>query len=146
MSNENNEPKPLQIFSIGSGKQLDSRALGDTQPDYEIEKPERRCPRFQAGHNFHWIPIFNHSHPRIEIQAKWLLDNQFEVVVEGKTEIWFHHEPERLKSALARTKPGGIKATVGRPWMFVDAGDGSYAFHCADGPMLPCFSEDEEDN
>ena len=146
MSQENNEPKPLQIFSMRSSKQLDSRALGEAQPDYEIEKPKRHCTRFQAGHNFHWIPIFNHSHPRIEIQAKWLKDNQFEVDVGGATAIWLHHEPERLKAALATTKPGGIKATVGRPWMFVDTGDGSYAFHCADGSMLPCFSADDEDN
>jgi hypothetical protein len=146
MSQDNNQAKPLKVFSLGEAKELNSKPNEKSEADFEIEESERRCQRFQAGHNFHWIPIFNRSQPRIEIQAKWLQDNQFEVVVEGKTEIWFHHEPERLKAALARTKKGGIKATLGRPWIFVDAGDGSYAFNCSNKPMIPCFDEDDEDN
>ena len=141
MSEENNTPQEarhLQIFNIGTQEQLNTDAGNPDASRFEVEKVKVKCAFFWPGHNFHWIPLMRLSEPRIPVQAVWLEDDSFEVTVEGRTEIWYHHEPARLKSALAKCRPSDVKATQGRPWLFINHGTGSYAFNCANKPIQAC--------
>lgn len=97
------------------------------------------CTMFHAGHNFHWIPVFNHSHPRVPATVKWLKENQFQVMVDGSTRVWYHHQPERLKYAIANNPTGIVHVTKGRPWLFVTNGAGANAFNCSVSPVPICL-------
>ncbi len=139
MSEENDkEPKLLQVFDLGTGKQLSSNAASGSEAKFQVETKPVSCTNYAPGHNFHWIPLFRFSQPRIPIQAKWVSGKEFEVVVEGKTVWWFHHDPERLKEALSKAAADGVKATQGRPWIFVETGDGAYAFNCSAERIKAC--------
>jgi hypothetical protein len=79
-----------------------------------------------------------YSEPRIPVEAVWLEGKAFEVKVEGRKEIWYHHDPERLKDALAKCKKSDIKATQGRTWLFINHGTGAYAFNCSNQKIQAC--------
>ncbi len=139
MSEEiNKEPKLLQVFDLATGKQLSSNAASGDEAQFKVESKPVRCSGYWPGHNFHWIPLFRYSQPRIPIQAKWVSGKEFEVIVEEKTVRWFHHDPERLKEALSKAAVDGVKATQGRPWIFVETGDGAYAFNCSAERIKAC--------
>jgi hypothetical protein len=141
MSEENNipkEPKSLPVFNLGSQEQPNTDARNPDANRFEVERVKIKCSGFWAGHNFHWIPLMRYSEPRIPVQALWLEDDSFEVKVEGRTEIWYHHDPARLKDALAKCRPSDVKATQGRSWLFINHGTGSYAFNCANKPIEAC--------
>lgn len=137
----NQEPKNLPVYSMGTGKQLNENAKDGVKPNFELEAKPVRCQGYWPGHNFHWIPIFRYSEPRVPITAKWIEGEKFEVEVDGKTVYWYHHDPIRLREALAKAKPGDVKATEGRPWIFISTGDGSYSFNCHDEPLKGCSVE-----
>ena len=140
MSEENNnpEPRPLEVFSSAAGNQLNSSSLDGGEDRFTLEKIQIKCSGYWPGHHFHWIPILRHSQPRIPVGVRWLQDNAFEVVVEGRTEIWYHHDPERIKEALSKCNKEDIKATQGRTWLFINHGTGSYAFNCDNKEIQPC--------
>ncbi|NDC49271.1 MAG: hypothetical protein EBZ61_09390 [Micrococcales bacterium] len=139
MSEENKqEPQLLQVFDLATGKQFSSNAVKGVDPQFTVQAKPVSCTNYAPGHNFHWIPLFRFSQPRIPIQAKWFSGNQFEVFVEGNTAMWFHHDPERLKEALSKASAAGVQATEGRPCIFVDTGDGAYAFNCSEEPIEAC--------
>ena len=140
---QNNEPTYLQVFSSGTGKQLNSNALEGAEPRFELEKIAVQCSTYAEGHHFHWIPIFRYSEPRLKIKARWLEEDKFEIMTGSHTVIWRHHDPERLKAALAQAIPEDIKRTQGRPWIFIETGNGAYAFNCADEEMVPCVTPTE---
>ena len=143
MSEENNTPNEdvryIEVFGNKDGKHLNSRALEDVPAYFTLETPNVECKKYHPGHYFHWIPIFRYSQPRVPISVKWLEGDQFEIQVEGETVIWRHHNPERLKEALAKAKPEDIRATQGRPWIFIEAGDGAFAFNCSEEELVPCI-------
>jgi hypothetical protein len=143
MSEENNktndEIRYLEVFGNKDGKQLNSRALDGQASSFTLNTPQPPCQKYAAGHHFHWIPVFRYSQPRVPITAKWLEGDQFEIQVEGETVIWRHHNPERLKEALEKAKPEDIRATQGRPWIFIEAGDGAFAFNCSEEELVPCI-------
>jgi hypothetical protein len=132
------EAKPLQVFSLGSQEQLNADANKSDASRFEVGKVKARCDYYSAGHNFHWIPLMRHSQPRIPVEAVWLEGNAFEVKVEGRTEIWYHHEPARLKDALAKCAKSDVKATQGRHWLFINHGTGAYAFNCDVNKVRVC--------
>ncbi len=141
MSEETNAPQEarhLPVFNIGTQEQLNTDAGNPDASRFEVEKVQVKCAFFWPGHNFHWIPLMRYSEPRIPVQALWLEDDSFEVKVEGRTEIWYHHDPARLKEALAKCRPSDVKATQGRSWLFINHGTGSYAFNCAKKPIEAC--------
>jgi hypothetical protein len=142
MSEENNTPqeaRPLPVFNLGTQEQLNTNARNPDASRFEVERVKVNCAYFWPGHNFHWIPLLRHSEPRIPVEATWLEANAFEVKVEGRTEIWYHHDPERLKDALAKCRKSDVKATQGRPWLFINHGTGSYAFNCARAELQVCM-------
>ena len=143
MSEETNnqEPKMLPVFSSHIGKQFNELAKSGATADFEITSEPVKCSGYWEGHNFHWIPIFRYSEPRIPITARWIEGEKFEVVVNGETVHWYHHDPERLKEGLAKARPDQVKATEGRPWIFISTGDGAYAFNCAEEPLKGCTAE-----
>jgi len=136
--NNNQEPEMLQVFQMESGKQFNELAKSGATPDFEITSDPVKCTGYWEGHNFHWIPLFRYSQPRIPISARWIEGQKFEVLVNGATVYWYHHDPERLKQALSKAKPDQVKATEGRPWIFISTGDGAYAFNCAEEPLKGC--------
>lgn len=141
MSEENNSPqeaRPLPVFDLGSQEQLNADANKAGASRFELGKITARCDYYSAGHNFHWIPLMRHSQPRISVEAIWLEGNAFEVKVEGRTEIWYHHEPARLKEALAKCKKSDVQATKGRNWLFISHGTGAYAFNCDINKVRVC--------
>ncbi len=139
--NNNQEPEMLQVFQMESGKQFNQLAKSGATPDFEITSDPVKCTGYWEGHNFHWIPLFRYSQPRIPISARWIEGQKFEVLVNGATVYWYHHDPERLKQALSKAKPDQVKATEGRPWIFISTGDGAYAFNCAEEPLKGCTAE-----
>jgi hypothetical protein len=141
----NQEPGMLPVFTMKTQKQLNVTAKEGSKPNFVLDPETYYCPWYHPGHNFHWIPIFNHSQPRIPIEARWLEGKAFEVVVEGKTAVWYHHRPERLKQAISKAQPGDIKATVGRPWIFISTGDGAYAFNCDEEPIKDCPTKNDSE-
>lgn len=144
MSEDNNAPQEarhLPVFNLGNQEQLNEDAGKSDASRFEVEKVKVKCDFFWAGHNFHWIPLMRYSEPRIPVEAIWLEDDTFEVKVEGRTEIWYHHDPARLKEALAKCRPSDLKATQGRPWLFINHGGGSYAFNCSNKPIEACPGE-----
>jgi hypothetical protein len=141
MSEENNtprEPRSLPVFNLGTQEQLNTDARKADANRFEVERVKIKCSGFWAGHNFHWIPLMRYSEPRIPVEAVWLEGKAFEVKVEGRTEIWHHHDPERLKDALAKCKKSDIKATQGRTWLFINHGTGAYAFNCSNQKIQAC--------
>jgi hypothetical protein len=143
MSDENNTPteaKHLPVFNLGTEEQLNTDANKTEANRFEVRRVEVKCAYFWPGHNFHWIPLLRHSEPLIPVEAAWIQGNAFEVKVEGRTEIWYHHDPERLKDALSKCRKSDVKATQGRPWLFINHGTGSYAFNCANKEIQVCAS------
>ena len=141
MSEENNAPqeaRPLPVYNLGNQEQLNEDANKADTSRFELGKIKARCDYYSAGHNFHWIPLMRHSQPRIPVEANWLEGNAFEVKVEGRAEIWYHHEPSRLKEALAKCKMSDIQATKGRHWLFINHGTGAYAFNCDINKVRVC--------
>ena len=137
---ENKEPKNLELFSNREGKQLNELAFDQPESDYSLETDRVPCTSYAPGHHFHWIPIFRYSEPRIPVTVGWKEGKAFVVEVEGKTEIWYHHEPERLKEALQKADPESLRATTGRPWLFVGCGNGAFAFNCSTTELEECKS------
>jgi hypothetical protein len=68
-------------------------------------------------------------------------DVAFQVTVEGVTNFWFTHDPQRLLIALAGAKPENIEATKGRTWLFVKGEYGVSCFNMTTTPQTSCVSE-----
>jgi hypothetical protein len=99
------------------------------------------CFSFADGHNLHYIAINSASRPRVPAQIKVLGDAAFQVTVEGVTNFWFTHDPQRLLIALAGAKPENIEATKGRTWLFVKGDYGVSCFNMTTKGIVPCVSE-----
>lgn len=141
MSEENNKaerPYLLEVFSNSEHKQIASNAEKGVVKGFKLDPIKPGCSSYAPGHHFHWIPIFRYSSRRVPIEVSWLEDKSFEVVLAGKKQIWYHHEPERLKQALSLCLEGAVMATKGRPWIFIWCGDGCYAFNCSTDPIQTC--------
>ena len=141
MSEENNKPERpymLEVFSSKEQKQFASNAEKGVIKGFVLDPVKPGCDSYSPGHHFHWIPIFKHSFPRIEITASWLEDKAFEVSVGGEKQIWYHHEPERLKQALSQCLDRAVTTTKDRQWIFIWCGDGCYAFNCSLEPLEDC--------
>jgi hypothetical protein len=100
-----------------------------------------KCFSFADGHNLHYIAINAASRPRVPAQIKVLGGAAFLVTVEGQTNLWFTHDPQRLLIALAGAKPENIEATKGRTWLFVKGDYSVDCFNMATGPLTPCVIE-----
>ena len=68
-------------------------------------------------------------------------DAAFEVTVEGVTNFWFTHDPQRLLIALAGARPENIEATKVRTWLFVKGDYGVNCFNMTTTPLTPCVRE-----
>jgi hypothetical protein len=105
------------------------------------EENKKVCHSYADGHHFHYIAINSASRPRVPAIVKVFGDAAFQVTVEGKTALWFTHDPQRLLIALAGAKPENIEATKGRTWLFVKGDYGVSCFNMATSPLTPCVRE-----
>jgi hypothetical protein len=77
----------------------------------------------------------------VPAQIKVLGGAAFLVTVEGETNLWFTHDPQRLLIALAGAKPENIEATKGRTWLFVKGDYSVDCFNMTTKGIVPCVSE-----
>ncbi len=106
-----------------------------------VETNNKTCNSYADGHHFHYIAINSASKPRVPAAIRVYGDTAFQVTVEGKTELWFTHNPQRLLIALAGAKPENIEATKGRTWLFVKGEYGISCFNMTTRPLTPCARE-----
>jgi hypothetical protein len=99
------------------------------------------CHSYAGGHHFHYIAINSASRPRVPANIRVYGEAAFQVTVEGRTELWFTHDPQRLVIALAGAKPENIEATKGRTWLFVKGDYGVSSFNMTTSPLTPCVRE-----
>jgi hypothetical protein len=99
------------------------------------------CQSYTDGHHFHYIAINSTSKPRVPATIRVYGEAAFQVTVEGKTNLWFTHNPQRLVIALAGAKPENIEATKGRTWLFVKGDYGVSCFNMTTSPLTPCVRE-----
>jgi len=99
------------------------------------------CHSYADGHHFHYIAINSASKPRVPATIRVYGDTAFQVTVEGRTNLWFTHNPQRLVIALAGAKPENIEATKGRTWLFVKGEYGVSCFNMTTSPLTPCVRE-----
>ena len=105
------------------------------------ETNNKTCHSYADGHHFHYIAINSASKPRVPATIRVYGDAAFQVTVEGKTNLWFTHNPQRLVIALAGAKPENIEATKGRTWLFVKGDYGVSCFNMTTSPLTPCVRE-----
>jgi hypothetical protein len=105
------------------------------------ETNNNRCHSYADGHHFHYIAINSASQPRVPATIRVFGDAAFQVTVEGVTNLWFTHDPQRPLIALAGAKPENIEATKGRTWLFVKGEYGVSCFNMATRPLTPCVRE-----
>ena len=105
------------------------------------ETNNNTCHSYADGHHFHYIAINSASKPRVPATIRVYGDAAFQVTVEGKTNLWFTHNPQRLVIALAGAKPENIEATKGRTWLFVKGDYGVSSFNMTTSPLTPCVRE-----
>jgi hypothetical protein len=105
------------------------------------ETNNNTCHSYADGHHFHYIAINSASRPRVPASIRVYGEAAFQVTVEGKTNLWFTHNPQRLVIALAGAKPENIEATKGRTWLFVKGDYGVSSFNMTTSPLTPCVRE-----
>jgi hypothetical protein len=105
------------------------------------ETKKNVCHSYGGGHHFHYIAINSASRPRVPAAVKVFGDAAFQVTVEGVTNFWFTHDPQRLLIALAGAKPENIEATKGRTWLFVKGDYGVSCFNMTTSSITPCVRE-----
>ena len=105
------------------------------------DKAKTVCHSYANGHHFHYIAINSASRPRVPATVKVFGGAAFQVTVEGVTNLWFTHDPQRLLIALAGAKPENIEATKGRTWLFVKGDYGVSCFNMSTSPLTPCVRE-----
>jgi hypothetical protein len=105
------------------------------------EKTKNVCHSYANGHHFHYIAINSASRPRVPATIRVYGGAAFQVTVEGKTSLWFTHDPQRLVIALAGAKPENIEATKGRTWLFVKGDYSVECFNMTTSPITPCVRE-----
>jgi hypothetical protein len=105
------------------------------------ETNNNTCHSYADGHHFHYIAINSASKPRVPATIRVYGETAFQVTVEGKTNLWFTHNPQRLVIALAGAKPENIEATKGRTWLFVKDDYGVSGFNMTTSPLTPCVRE-----
>jgi hypothetical protein len=105
------------------------------------DKTKNVCHSYANGHHFHYIAINSASRPRVPATIRVYGGAAFQVTVEGKTSLWFTHDPQRLVIALAGAKPENIEATKGRTWLFVKGDYSVECFNMTTSPITPCVRE-----
>ena len=105
------------------------------------ETNNNTCQSYADGHHFHYIAINSASKPRVPATIRVYGEAAFQVTVQGKTNLWFTHNPQRLVIALAGAKPENIEATKGRTWLFVKGDYGVSCFNMTTSPLTPCIRE-----
>ena len=105
------------------------------------DKTKNVCHSYANGHHFHYIAINSASRPRVPASIRVYGGAAFQVTVEGKTSLWFTHDPQRLVIALAGAKPENIEATKGRTWLFVKGDYSVECFNMTTSPITPCVRE-----
>jgi hypothetical protein len=105
------------------------------------QETNNTCHSYADGHHFHYIAINSASKPRVPASIRVYGETAFQVTVEGKTNLWFTHNPQRLVIALAGAKPENIEATKGRTWLFVKGEYGVSCFNITTSPLTPCVKE-----
>jgi hypothetical protein len=98
------------------------------------------CNSYADGHHFHYIAINSASRPRVPAKIRVFGGTAFQVTVEGITNLWFTHNPQRLLISLAGARPEDIEATIGRTWLFVKGRYSIDCFNMTTGPLTCCVS------
>jgi len=61
------------------------------------------------------------------------------VTVNGVTDFWYHHNPDRLISALESSMPEGIEVTEDKKFLFVYTGELVERFNMAQEQFSSCI-------
>jgi hypothetical protein len=125
-----------------TARQLQSKSATNN-PYKERSKPmseetKNVCRSYADGHHLHYIAINSASRPRVPAAVRVYGGAAFQVTVEGVTNFWFTHDPQRLLIALAGAKPQNIEATTDRNWLFVKGDYSVDCFNMTTTPLSPC--------
>ena len=146
---DNNQPAAnyeRAAFSTSESATFTASSIeGKQYKEIQIPKVQPGCNSHAPGHHFHWIPIFNHSHPRVPAKVRWIEDNKFEATLQNnKKVIWYYHQPDRIKLALQQCAPDAVMVTKGRPWIFINSGGQAFAFNMAQEPIKDCVAHEQD--
>ncbi|NDC49269.1 MAG: hypothetical protein EBZ61_09380 [Micrococcales bacterium] len=97
------------------------------------------CFSFHPGHNLHFTKIDSFNQPRNLVDISHVVDTAFLVTVNGVTDFWYHHNPDRLISALESSMPEGIEVTEDKKFLFVYTGELVERFNMAQEQFSSCI-------
>ena len=144
----NNQPaveKERAAFSASDSSTFTASSLeGKQYKEIVLPKVSPGCGSYAAGHHFHWIPITNHSQPRVPAKLRWVEGKLFLATLRNNHSVrWYYHDPERLKLALEQCEPEAVKVTKGRPWVFINSGGKAFAFNMSEEPIGDCKTSEQ---
>jgi len=103
----------------------------------------QNCFSFHKGHHLHYTKIEKFNQPTTQIDISHVMGSAFLVTCNGVTEYWFHHDPQRLQSALSWSVEQGIEATADKLFIFVNSGTQIERFHMSQEKLSECIHMNE---
>ena len=97
------------------------------------------CYSFHPGHRLHFKKIASFNQPRNLVDISHVMDTAFLVTLNGVTNYWYHHNPQRLLDALTRSHPEGIEVTQDKQFLFIFTGTLIERFNMTQTPLKPCI-------
>lgn len=97
------------------------------------------CFSFHPGHHLHHSKIDEFKQPRYLVDVSHVIDNAFLITLNGVTEYWFHHDPQRVLEALSRSHPEGIEVTADKKFLFVYTGKRIERFNMSQEGISNCI-------
>ena len=97
------------------------------------------CFSFHPGHHLHHSKIDDFIQPRSLVDVSHVMENAFLITLNGVTEYWFHHDPQRVLEALTKSHPEGIEVTADKKFLFIYTGKLIERFSMAQQEMGNCI-------
>ena len=97
------------------------------------------CFSFHPGHHLHHSKIDDFNQPRSLVDVSHVMENAFLITLNGVTEYWFHHDPQRLLEALTKSHPEGIEVTADKKFLFISTGKLIERFNMTQEQITSCI-------
>jgi len=73
------------------------------------------------------------------VDVSHVIDNAFLITLDGVTEYWFHHNPQRVIQALIESDPEGIEVTADKKFLFIYTGKLIERFNMSQENITNCI-------
>ena len=95
----------------------------------------------------HHNKIEGFNQPRLLVDVSHVIDNAFLITANGETGYWFHHDPQRIMTAINKSHPEGIEVTADKKFLFIYTVRLIERFNMTQEVITDCIRvEDTEDN